>query len=251
MRITQLDGGIIYIEDAFPMHKEFLQALEDNEKNTKINSVIPEWSEWLDGKIIDGVWVGLYPKGFKKQVDWDYSINKENFSDPTIFGDKRTLVNPDYSKAHLEAYNILKMIDEPYREVLDIWSELTDNSKMDWVTKNYTIKKYTQGAEIGTHKDVDSNKHINTQDWTALVYLNDDYEGGDLVFNDLGHRISPKAGSIIFFSTDEAHTAEKVLSGNKYFLFFYIQSKYKFSHSLEEKFVGMVDQIKSGKLVFK
>jgi hypothetical protein len=59
----------------------------------------------------------------------------------------------------------------------------------------------------------------------------------------LGHRISPKAGSILFFPTDEVHTAEKV-DGQKCFIFLYIQSKYNFSHAIDEKFFEAVNKIK-------
>lgn len=237
MKINELPGGVIYIEDAFPLHKEFIQSIEENNKNKDINKVIPPWEKWLDGYEVDGVWTPLHEKGFVKNIDWDYSINDQNTRWPRID------VGSNYCKEHFQAYDILKMIDEPYRKALEVWSEKTGNIKVDLVTKNYTIKKYKTSQMIPAHRDRDNHYDLNTYDWTALIYLNDDYTGGSLEFNNLGYSINPKAGSIIFFSSDELHTAHQVLSGNKYFIFLYIQSKLGFSHSVNERFVDTVNNL--------
>lgn len=242
MKVTELSGGIIYIEDAIPLHKEFMEAISQEDIGEKTNFIIPGWSVWRDGQPINGVWTETKVTGLKKNIDWDYSINNKNGMWPRIN------VGKDYSPEHSVAYDIIKMIDEPYKKALDIWCEKTGNSALDWVTKNYTIKKYDKGKSIGRHTDRDNNKEFNTFDWTALIYLNDDFTGGDVFFNDLGHKISPKAGSILFFPTDEFHEAEAV-SGNKCFIFLYIQSKYNFSHAIDENFSETVKLIKDYKKV--
>lgn len=231
MNIKELSGNIFYIEDAFPMHREFIEAIELNNNNKMINSVIPPWSEWIEGHTRRN-------NGFVKMVDWDYSINDKNWLWPRIN------VEPDYSSSHSLAYEIIKMIDKPYGEVLKAWAKKTGNEEISLITKNYTIKKYIPGGKIYSHTDRDNSHDFNTFDWTALVYLNDDYTGGDIIFDNLGHRVSPKAGSILIFSADEAHTAEEILTGNKYFLFFYIQSLFGFTHSIKEQFAPIVENIK-------
>lgn len=236
MKITELSGGIIYIEDAIPLYKEFMEAITQDDISKKTNGIIPEWSTWSDGEPINGVWTETVVKGFKKNIDWDYSINNKNGTWPRI------KVDQDYSIEHSVAYDIIKMIDEPYKKALKVWCEKTGNSSIDLVTKNYTIKQYNEGSSIAAHTDRDHDHDKNTFDWTALIYLNDDFNGGDVVFNDLGHRISPKAGSILFFPTDLVHTAEQVY-GKKCFIFLYIQSKYNFSHAIDEKFLEMVNHI--------
>jgi hypothetical protein len=230
MKINELAGGVIYIEDAFPLSKEFITAIEENNNNEDINRIIPAWDEWLDGFPIDGVWTPVHKRGYLKNVDWDYTINKNNTKWPKID------IDPDYSKEHSKAYSILEMIDKPYQKALEVWSEKTGNPKVNLITKNYTIKKYNTDQMIDTHTDRDNNEGFSTYDWTALIYLNDNYGGGELEFNKLGYSIKPKAGSIIFFSTDELHKAHHVTSGNKYFIFFYIHSKFGYTHSIGEKF---------------
>ena len=135
------------------------------------------------------------------------------------------------------------MIDEPYQKALEVWSQKTANLKVDLITKNYTIKKYNTLQMIPKHSDRDHNKDFNTFDWTALIYLNDDYTGGKLEFNNLGYSITPTAGSIVFFSSDEVHTAHQVLSGNKYFIFLYIHSHVGYTHAIGEKFYETVQNI--------
>ena len=238
MKINELPGGVIYIEDAFPLAKDFVQAIEANNDNKEINHIIPPWDKWMDGYPIDGVWTEVFKKGLVKNVDWDYSVNENNHKWPKVE------IDPNHSKAHSEAYSILEMIDRPYREALDVWSEKTGNLKVNLVSKNYTIKKYDTGGAIAAHTDRDHDKDFNTYDWTALVYLNDDYDGGELEFNKLGYTIKPKAGSIIFFSTDEVHTAHPVVSGNKYFIFFYIHSDIGYTHSIYEKFKETADKLR-------
>lgn len=238
MKINELSGGVIYIEDAFPLHKEFIKAIEENDENKNINSIIPPWDKWMDGGPINGVWEPIHERGWVKNIDWDYTINKENVKWPRID------VGADYSEEHAQAYNILKMIDEPYKKTLDIWAEKTGNQKINLITKNYTIKKYNTSQMIAAHSDRDHDHDFNTFDWTALIYLNDNYEGGRLEFNNLGYSIEPTAGSIVFFSSDEVHTAHPVLFGHKYFIFLYIQSKFGFSHALNERFFDIVNHMK-------
>ena len=245
MKVNELAGGIIYIEDAFPLHKEFIEAIEHNDSNEAINSIIPPWSDWMDGYPIDGVWTPKTHRGYVKQVDWDYSINDKNEYWPRIN------VGPYHTPEHLESYNILKMIDEPYKKALEVWYEKTGNKKLDWITKNYTIKKYKTNQAIPKHSDRDHDHDKNTFDWTALIYLNDDFKGGEIEFSDLGYSISPTAGSILFFPADEVHEAKQVFAGNKYFIFLYIQSQYGLSHSLYEDFYRMVTRIKTDALLSK
>lgn len=240
MKINELEGGILYIEDAFPLYKEFVDCLEDS---SNVNSVIEDWKIWNDNEnpLTPDV-PNSQPhqdnrKGWVKNIDWDRT-KQVHVHDGTHWSEKQRIEVPlDYSQEHIHAYKILKMIDEPYKKALEVWSEKTKNLKIDkWITKNYTIKKYDTGKAISTHCDNERPDEI-PYDWTVLIYLNDDYVGGELEFNDLGYTIRPKAGSILFFPSTEIHTAWPVQQGYKYFIFLYIQSKFRITHSLYEYFL--------------
>lgn len=237
MKIHELGHGILYIEDAFPKAKEFITAIE---APSNVNKVIRDWEKWVDTGY-NGQWFNANKRGYLKQLDWDYSINRKN----TIWPRKN--VEADHSPDHEKADKIINLIHEPLLESLEVWYEKTGNKRLDWVSKNYTIKKYDTGQEISAHADRNKDK-FHTFDWTALIYLNDDYTGGELYFDDLDITLSPSAGSILFFSTDEIHTARKVLSGHKYFMFFYIHSQFRIMHSIKENANDIIGKFLAGEI---
>jgi len=73
----------------------------------------------------------------------------------------------------------------------------------------------TPGALNPLHWDnyVDNGE----EDISALLYLNEDFKGGDLYFPDHNIRISPKSGMLVFFmgTEDYHHTVEVVTEGNR------------------------------------
>jgi predicted 2-oxoglutarate/Fe(II)-dependent dioxygenase YbiX len=56
------------------------------------------------------------------------------------------------------------------------------------------------------------------RDISMLIYLNDDYEGGELDFRRLFFRMRPKAGMLVWFPSDVRyeHMAMQVTSGRRY-----------------------------------
>ncbi len=62
--------------------------------------------------------------------------------------------------------------------------------------------------------------HTPQREYTALVYLNDDFTGGELVFPDRHLVITPKPGLLVGFPSNHkfVHAVPKVLSGKRYSL---------------------------------
>lgn len=249
--IHDLPNGIIYIENAFPESKEFLAALDENDDNSEIHSVIPKWQEWVDGGPVKQVnedgsveWVQVLDydgghRGVVKTVDWDTSLNEQNSFWP------RKEISPDYDDAHKQSYEILRMIDEPYQEMLKIWSEKTGNPvPQNWITKNYTIRRYKTGGNMGAHVDKNTENPLNSMDWTALIYLNDDYEGGELVFENLGIELKPSAGSVVFFPCLEPHSVNKILSGTKTYIFLFVHLDISISTAVGEPYQWFTQIVK-------
>lgn len=252
LKITDLPGGIVYIENAFPLHKEFLEDLESNEGNAEIQNIIPPWTPWIDGGPVktirkDGTvgWEQVLDlengnRGHFKSVNWDTTKNGGNRMWPRID------VMPTYDAAHSVAWEILRKIDEPYRNLLNIWSEKTGNPFFaNWITKNYTIRRYRTGGSIGPHVDKNIENPDNSMDWTALIYLNGDYEGGEIEFTDLGFKLKPSAGSILFFPCLETHSVKEVLSGTKTYIFLFIHLDVGISTAIGESYQELTKRIKS------
>jgi predicted 2-oxoglutarate/Fe(II)-dependent dioxygenase YbiX len=84
--------------------------------------------------------------------------------------------------------------------------------------EGYSVLKYTEGTEYKQHYDCGGEHKERVV--SMLLYLNDDYEGGELEFPFFGIKYKPSAGDIIFFPSDYAfsHIAHPVTSGIKYAL---------------------------------
>ena len=61
-------------------------------------------------------------------------------------------------------------------------------------------------------------KFISNQEsnYTAIIYLNDDFIGGETYFTDKNVSINPKAGSLLLFQHQLKHEGKSVELGTKY-----------------------------------
>jgi hypothetical protein len=63
-----------------------------------------------------------------------------------------------------------------------------------------SISKYDEGKFMGPHTDEMSGAHIS-----GVLYLNDNYFGGELEFPNQGFSIKPEAGSMILFPSTQPY----------------------------------------------
>lgn len=89
------------------------------------------------------------------------------------------------------------------------------------------LLRYKVGGKYGAHADseiYDAQKRlfyrVADRDISVLIYLNDDYEGGELSFNRLNYRYRPTAGDLVLFPSGNLylHQALQVTRGTKYAL---------------------------------
>ena len=78
---------------------------------------------------------------------------------------------------------------------------------------------------MGPHVDSSDPTNIKHPIISGVIYLNDDYLGGDIVFPNQNVTIKPKAGSLLLFPSSEpyVHHPHKIDGGVKYIvpLFWY------------------------------
>lgn len=90
--------------------------------------------------------------------------------------------------------------------------------------EGYQLLKYRGGEYYNAHYDggTDIGRSVS-----AVCYLNDDYEGGELEFVNFGVKIKPQAGMIILFPSNYAynHIAHPIISGTKYALVTWIKDR--------------------------
>jgi hypothetical protein len=238
VRVTEFPGNIIYIEDAFPNSLEFIENIEKFESNPATHEVIPPWEDWYDSKPVklEGDnptrWARELQdssKGKQKLFNWDITTSDSN----------KVWPRPEYifeDEAHALVSDTIDLLDKPYREILKVWSEKTGNSQLEYISKNYFLRKYHTNNAIAPHIDKNINNPLNTMDWSILFYLNDDYDGGGIKFTESGIVIKPSAGSALIFPCTTVHEALTVESGEKYYIFMVIHSEFGYSSALGEPY---------------
>ncbi|MGB0902449.1 prolyl hydroxylase family protein [Halocynthiibacter sp.] len=96
------------------------------------------------------------------------------------------------------------------------------------------LLRYEQGQEYKVHLDSGTNPDCENYGriFTAVLYLNDDFSGGETVFPRIDVTVRPKAGSLVLWANkrpnDSAahplslHAGHPVKSGTKYIASFWI-----------------------------
>ena len=185
MKLTVLADKIFYYEDVIDNPAEIVSTLEDTNSALNADSLISSWHDWTASD----------DSGF-------------------LFG-ARKMTNPDnYANS-----------TEKLQSVYDILKNALTNTAMDYVNKNgldsgrqapISISKYFEGAFMGPHTD--SSPEPTVEHISSVLYLNDNYEGGEINFPNQDICIKPKAGSIVVFPSIPpfVHESKKIISGTKY-----------------------------------
>lgn len=176
---------IFYYENILHSPESIVQALEEMDGKLSDSSLISSWHPW-------------------------HASDNPEF----LFGARKMTNQESYDQS-----------DDITRTVYDILKEALDLTAKDYCKAleidmgrqaPISISKYFVDAFMGPHTDsapVPTVEHIS-----SVLYLNDDYEGGELNFPNHGITIKPKAGSVVIFPSIPpfTHESKKIISGTKY-----------------------------------
>jgi predicted 2-oxoglutarate/Fe(II)-dependent dioxygenase YbiX len=125
------------------------------------------------------------------------------------------LNNPPTQNIHNQTYLLLLAATIPYAKKHDI---------DEMFHEGYNMLRYSGGQEYKAHKDGDTGSGRAV---SAIIYLNDDYEGGHVEFVNFGIKIKPKPGMLLLFPSNYAYThiAHPVTSGTKYAIVTWIHDR--------------------------
>lgn len=116
--------------------------------------------------------------------------------------------------------------NEEFRKINNRFFDITYAATTDYVKRfagdftfyyneGFNLLKYQTGQEYQAHFDglTGSGRSVS-----PILYLNDDYEGGQIEFVNFNISIKPKAGMLVLFPANFAyrHIAHPVTSGTKY-----------------------------------
>jgi hypothetical protein len=216
MKKTILNKSVYYYESAIDNFDEVMNAISEI---TKMNIIEGGklWDKWTASDDKDFIY------GETQIFDLD-QINK--------------MKDPYRSKMEYVYINIMKSL---YAVCRDYAKSVEDHDEPR-LFPVFNIKKYDTGASMGAHYDqLDGDKTLR---YSLVMYLNDNYEGGEISFkmsdyednnmleiidfdyeiaknkNQIDFGVKPSAGSVIIFpsSAPYYHIAHTVKSGSKYMI---------------------------------
>ena len=93
--------------------------------------------------------------------------------------------------------------------------ELTGNNKL---FPDFTdLVKWKSGETMPVHHD--NVDYCSYREYSGVLYLNDDYEGGETFFPDLNYEIIPEKGKLALFPSDNTFMhGVRYIKGNRYTL---------------------------------
>lgn len=116
---------------------------------------------------------------------------------------------------HNQFYFLLLATTIPYNKKYDVG---------DFYHEGYNVLRYRTGQEYKAHKDGET---VTGRALSAILYLNNDFEGGEVEFVHHNVKIKPKPGMLLLFPSNYAysHIAHPVTSGTKYAIVTWIKDR--------------------------
>lgn len=198
----KMADGLVYYKNAINNPYEIIDQIEFLDKQV---------TEDLKNKIVPAFKSKLQPWG-----NWDYGDNLHFCKIKSIY---RTsdLNSDDYY------YDEYAKMSDPLFTALDATFNDYSNNIYPFAAKNIKgkedqmhILKYEKAGFLPEHSD----HGISSRTLSVVMYLNDDYIGGEISFPQVGVTIKPEAGSIIFFPSNFVftHQISEIKNGIRYAL---------------------------------
>ncbi len=192
--VEVLDLGLVYFKNAILNPQQIIIDLENlNEKVVKNNlswnqTKAQPWRSWEDNGHFFCLQKDLFPIN---------QINKKDFF---------------YNELSNLAERLFPPLDIFMNKYKEIYPFLTLRSRDDIMR----VLKYENSGFLPAHTD----QGVSTRTLSVLVYLNDNYEGGNITFPNSKVSLKPEAGSMIFFPSNflYVHQIEPITNGIKYSL---------------------------------
>ncbi|WP_241485960.1 2OG-Fe(II) oxygenase [Chryseobacterium angstadtii] len=110
------------------------------------------------------------------------------------------------------------LADELFSKAKEFLPEKHENHRLLNFNEMFRVYKYAPGQRFKMHRDGSYIRNENEKSfYTFLIYLNDDFEGGETEFEGL-FTVAPKKGSALVFYHPLRHEGKVLVSGFKYVL---------------------------------
>jgi hypothetical protein len=186
-----------------PDHKEIFEVIQSTE-GKEGEHYFNKWTPWASF----GTYASTKFKGAVQHLlGMNETFDKEYWAAETVY---------DAYNIAIDDYLIRNNVQLPEGAALASSSFCKYGSDIDVLENNLTMQYHTDFKQ--SEKDIPGNQFF----LTCTVYINDNYDGGDIEFYVDGKFIShkPKAGEIMVFPSGEPyyHGVKTATNGNKYLI---------------------------------
>jgi hypothetical protein len=126
--------------------------------------------------------------------------------------------NTDIGWNKLHIGNTVKyMGDELYFYIKDIFKNIEKFFiNIESITYSRDLRRLTNSEFMWPHTDGGNPDDPKKIVFGIAIYLNDDFEGGELIYPDLGLSVTPKPGSMVIHNASLKHQVFPVVKGFRY-----------------------------------
>lgn len=158
-----------------------------------------------------------YTNIYDNKIDFFEKIKNELSWREWLSSDSKTLYGMVAGGINVLPEEILLTIKKSVYQCLYDYCLKTGNS-FGWVPEYYTINRYNTSAYMGPHVDSTDKTVSKAPTISIVIYINDNYEGGELSFPEQNITIKPEAASMVIFPSYPPyyHDPKPVTSGDKY-----------------------------------
>ena len=158
--------------------------------------------------------IAVFRNYFLRDEEAIYQAESSNKWRPGTAGNQ---VNPN---ARITDIHDLDNQSEIHKELLNTFlagmSEYVNHYKHLSISngEHLRIGRYQEGGHYSTHADSSDGKRI----LSGVIYLNSDYEGGEIYFPNQNIELKPEAGMLLLFPSNFLfiHGSKPITKGNKY-----------------------------------
>ena len=195
-----LDLGMVYYKNVIKEPQKLIDKIENlelkylSDKPNDMQTSVRPWTPWINDNGSNEIF--NYQK-FIPQV--------QHISPNDIYRNEQLFISS-------ELFGALEKTLEHYS------TEIYPFAKKNIKSREHTMHllRYDKTGHLPAHQD----QGVSTRVLSVLLYLNDDYEGGEIEFRHSGIKMKPEAGSVLFFPSNflYVHEVYPVTKGPRYAL---------------------------------
>ena len=144
--------------------------------------------------------------------------NNKGFEEAKVGIEGSQVMNKGIRNNERLLFTDVDLAETLWNRVKEVVPEKMEDYTVTGLNEMFRIYKYTKGQRFKMHRDGSYQRNEQERSFFSfIIYLNDDFEGGETDFRKL-FSIKPEEGSALVFHHPYRHEGKELLSGTKYVL---------------------------------